>query len=218
VGQYALGGIVDNADCTSPDVCDPDTDTCVGCVEDTDCEGEARCDVEANTCVGCIEDTDCDGALVCDGTSGTCVECNPALDGQCVDDPDGNLCRPNGECGCSDDSDCGGSASGRICDSDTRACIDGCRGSSGNGCPDGNECTSQTTAAGSCEPEEPGDAGVGPTMPDPRFDGVVEGGGCGCSVPGESENPNRAWLIAALVGLWGMRRRRQVTVSERRVS
>jgi uncharacterized repeat protein (TIGR01451 family)/MYXO-CTERM domain-containing protein len=50
---------------------------------------------------------------------------------------------------CTMDSECGDDDSGVICDDDT--CDFGCRGMGGNGCPDGETCSSTTTAAGTCD-------------------------------------------------------------------
>jgi len=50
---------------------------------------------------------------------------------------------------CTTDSDCGATDSGVICDDDT--CDFGCRGMGGNGCPDGETCSSTTMELGTCD-------------------------------------------------------------------
>ncbi len=52
--------------------------------------------------------------------------------------------------GCVTDSDCGGPESGRVCDAATTACVDGCRGTSGNGCAPGFHCSSPDATIGRC--------------------------------------------------------------------
>lgn len=50
--------------------------------------------------------------------------------------------------GCLLDADCGSLTSGKICEA--KACVDGCRASGGNRCPDDEICTSTNASAGSC--------------------------------------------------------------------
>jgi hypothetical protein len=61
-------------------------------------------------------------------------------------------CSVSGECiaasTCSVDADCGNTTSGRICEA--KACVDGCRGTGGNGCAAPKVCSSTTAAAGTC--------------------------------------------------------------------
>ncbi|HRI64038.1 MAG TPA: hypothetical protein PK156_07360 [Polyangium sp.] len=54
---------------------------------------------------------------------------------------------------CMQDSDCGNATSGQICDAMSQTCVPGCRGEGGNGCPGGGECSSTTSAAGTCSDE-----------------------------------------------------------------
>ena len=75
---------------------------------------------------------------------------------------------------CTADGDCGAVSSGKVCDEDSKTCIDGCRGKGGNGCPKGRECTSQTAAIGTCT-DGSGGAGGG-------------GGGGGAGGSGESDS------------------------------
>jgi MYXO-CTERM domain-containing protein len=111
-------------------------------------------------------------------------------------------------CGCETDSDCGTTTSGRVCDTaDSQTCIDGCRGTDGNGCPSGQECTSKDSSIGQCIPigenlGGSGGVGDGPDMGDD--------GNCGCRVPGTSTSSVPAALLAlAGLGLLGARRRRR---------
>lgn len=108
---------------------------------------------------GCESDADCagvEGASFCDAQSGSCSPCIPESGtpgfcgglAECVRDPETNAAT----CACQSDSDCGGAASGRVCDLGKRVCVDGCRGTAGNGCPDGLTCSSLTAEIGSCEP------------------------------------------------------------------
>ncbi len=52
--------------------------------------------------------------------------------------------------GCKDDSECGDATSGKVCDPTTETCVDGCH-TPGNGCPDGQTCTSTTPTIGQCK-------------------------------------------------------------------
>jgi len=52
---------------------------------------------------------------------------------------------------CSEDIDCGSAKSGVVCDLDVGGyCKPGCRGANGNGCPDGETCSSKDASIGSC--------------------------------------------------------------------
>ncbi len=53
--------------------------------------------------------------------------------------------------GCKSDSECGDAKSGKVCDPATETCIDGCHAAPGNGCPDGQSCTSATDVIGQCQ-------------------------------------------------------------------
>ena len=84
-------------------------------------------------------------------------ETNPLFPGDDVEQPE-----------CTTDADCGDASSGLICTE--QGCGAGCRGTDGNGCPSGQVCTSETNAAGQCQPERPDDEPGPPTNPE----------GCGC--------------------------------------
>jgi uncharacterized repeat protein (TIGR01451 family) len=61
---------------------------------------------------------------------------------------------------CLTDADCGGAMSGRVCDA-TFTCIDGCRGMGGNGCPEGQVCSSADDSIGTCGNGAGGAGGAG---------------------------------------------------------
>ena len=97
---------------------------------------------------------------------------------------------------CDDDSDCGGSTSGQICDPETNTCEEGCRGTGGNACPDGQVCSSDDGTAGTC------------SEPDII---VAEGNGVICAAqPARRSEDGTGWLagLTAVAGLAWRRRRR----------
>ncbi len=150
---------------THPDVLDPDSDG-DGLFDGTemghDCSNEAT-DAAAGFCIA-------------DGDSGTSTTSpvNPDTDGGSIDDgledadrdgvfDDPGETDPNDDTDdlCTADADCGSDTSGRICQDDVpRVCIDGCRATDGNGCPDGYACTSTDETAGDCEVIETGTGGA----------------------------------------------------------
>jgi uncharacterized repeat protein (TIGR01451 family) len=102
---------------------------------------------------------------------------------------------------CTDDSECGGPNSGKICDA-TGACADGCRGKDGNGCPMGQVCSSEDETPGVCQ------------QPPPAVEGFyAEGNGCLCATGASNDNAGSsgdAWMAAfgaAAVLIWRRRRR-----------
>ncbi|HZF48417.1 MAG TPA: L-type lectin-domain containing protein [Polyangiaceae bacterium] len=151
-------------------------------------------------------------AAVC--VSGVCDEaddqCGYSTGGPCTTDNAADVCRSGlcsseGTCTCKEDTHCGDASSGRVCDADKGACVDGCRGSGGNGCPSGLQCSSTSADVGECR--QPG-VGPGPQTPD---DGTVEGSGfltCGASRRGASGDPAALLFFAALAGHLVRRRRR----------
>ncbi len=105
---------------------------------------------------------------------------------------------------CESDADCGGATSGLVCDDATGLCVEGCRGSGGNGCPSGEVCSSTDSTIGSCEA---GGAGGGPAAEE---EVVIQGGGCACSVPSGSAEGVMSWgLVAAGAAIAAARRRRR---------
>lgn len=101
---------------------------------------------------------------------------------------------------CSTDADCGGASSGLVCDAS--ACVQGCRGTGGNGCPSGEECSSTTSAVGTCDliaaPTPTGGSLVG---------GNIQGGGQNCSVGGPGSSSALGLLVVAVGAMLGRRRR-----------
>jgi MYXO-CTERM domain-containing protein len=98
--------------------------------------------------------------MLCDGATHTCLECTTAETQNCGIDLAGKQCLPGGKCGCTQDSDCGGVTSGRVCDPVSSRCMPGCRGSGGNHCPAGEPCSSSTTEIGRCNGQPPADGGT----------------------------------------------------------
>ncbi len=66
---------------------------------------------------------------------------------------------------CASDDECGGANSGVVCDDASGYCIAGCRGDGGNGCPDGETCTSTDGSIGDCVPDGEGGGGMGGAGP-----------------------------------------------------
>jgi len=132
------------------------------------------------------------------------------------------VCSTTGLCGeCKKDSDCGGPASGRVCDESSSLCADGCRGVSGNACVPPLSCTSKTDAQGTCvAPEKdagapPVDAAAPPSPPDagsssdsgvdasaqvPEISGESPEGGCACDMANSSGVPRGTLLTSLAVG------------------
>jgi uncharacterized repeat protein (TIGR01451 family) len=140
--------------------------TCVAagaCNGDGDCAApRPRCDLAAapRACVQCLTGAHCPPPQVCEPVSKTCVECTPASVAACATAPAGTRCLATTlTCGCQADADCGGAASGRVCDPTISKCVVGCRGGGGNGCPPGSMCTSATMAVGQCVPRSDGGGG-----------------------------------------------------------
>ncbi len=163
--NFGTGACVDcstNSNClaTAP-VCSL-VNICSSCSTDTDCSlfpttpaCQLASSAQPGTCGECAADdtTLCTGATpACNVAAGTCQLCtvmsavNVANNVGCASDPDGHVCQGSGPavfCGCSDDADCGGATSGRLCNSLTNTCTDGCSRASGrNDCPSGEFCTS----------------------------------------------------------------------------
>jgi uncharacterized repeat protein (TIGR01451 family) len=219
--------------------CDPTTKTCQPCKADTECSDPTKpaCQPDG-TCGECSKTnaTLCPtDKPVCNTFTGTCAVCSPDDDSQCKGDPKGPVCRVGSGnetfCGCEKDSDCGGPVSGKVCDTlKTQACIDGCRGVDGNGCPTALECTSKDSSIGSCVPPQnnTGGAGgsgatggmggmgaVGATGGGKGADDSGDDGGCGCRVP-ESRGGSRGAFFGLLLGLSVLTLRRRA--SRRRAS
>jgi uncharacterized repeat protein (TIGR01451 family)/uncharacterized protein (TIGR03382 family) len=193
------------------------------------CTGDTPvCLVATGVCVGCAGDGDCSGDRpYCDPASHTCARCSGDGPPSCPD-PNRPTCLPSGGCGCTADGECGDAHSGRVCDTGAPACIDGCRGSGGNGCPSGFVCTSRSEDIGTCEPTSddggvPDEACAGAPASDGRACGAdgkgvcvsglcqrleISGVGCGCSAgPG---GPAGTLSFAALLLYLMVRRRRRI--------
>ena len=156
-GQTCLGQAAGLGVCTTP----------TGCTTDADCHDPLpRCDlVDGQQCVQCLTTADCSGGLVCDPPTHACVECTPAVTSACSTLLAGSACLTGGQCGCTQDSDCGGTTSGRVCDASIGRCDPGCRAGAAaagsNGCPLSEICSSTTDAIGVCRPAPPlSDGGV----------------------------------------------------------
>lgn len=114
---------------------------------------------KAGSCGRCVTNADCGGTTPrCDTGTGTCTD------------------------DCENDVDCGDKKSGKICTPNAMGqtkCTDGCRGDTavGNGCPDGQKCSSVDLKAGTCTPEATdagADTGPGPgPNPEPTDSGVT---------------------------------------------
>lgn len=213
--------------------CDPTTKSCQPCQTDDDCSDPSLPACQSDgSCGECSETntTQCTTEKpVCNGYTGTCVPCTPGPNGdasKCVNDPKGPVCIQGANndpfCGCEQDSDCGGPKSGKVCDTaNTRTCIDGCRGTDGNGCPDVLECTSTDASIGTCvEPQEPqgtgGSAGSGGAGGNPGGDAESgDDGGCGCRVPSATNtgSGNAALVLGLGLGLLALRRRRRTAAA-----
>jgi hypothetical protein len=158
-------------------------------------------------------DPDTDHGSVKDGTEDT--NHNGKVD---TGERDPNNSADDVPTGCTMDGECGAANSGKVCDDATHACVNGCRGTNGNGCPDGKICTSQSATVGMCTDGAGGgtssssSTSSGTTGAGGATDHVVaSGNGLICSAtPGNSNGDSTPWLLggalAALVG-WSRRRR-----------
>jgi MYXO-CTERM domain-containing protein len=111
---------------------------------------------------------------------------------------------------CTKDADCGGPASGAICDVLTSKCGPGCRGMGGNGCPVGQQCSSTDASAGMCGAGT-GTGGSSGTGTGGANDGITaSGNGLICAAqPGRGDDDAGAWLLGGLAGLVLASRRRR---------
>jgi MYXO-CTERM domain-containing protein len=131
--------------------------------------------VAGGRCVQCLVDGDCPSPFVCDPAGRTCVECSAGHAEACRADLTGAACLPGGKCGCSTDADCGGPASGRLCDATSGRCVprpatpgdDGGTGTDG-GAPDGSADAPQAEAGApdgatpdAAQPDAPAGDGAG---------------------------------------------------------
>lgn len=166
------------------EICNGLDDDCDGETDEGFALGEA-CSAGLGQCAAFGElACDADGGVTCDATPGAPAPeiCADSLDQDCDGVADNGCGGGGGDGGtggsgggsggglggngggtgvapCSEDADCGGPQSGKICDASKGICIDGCR-ATGNGCPAGLVCSS-TTGIGVCEEDEAPSAGCG---------------------------------------------------------
>ncbi|WP_437756186.1 DUF3344 domain-containing protein [Sorangium sp. So ce1389] len=172
-----------------------------------DCN-DAATDQDAGTCIPDADpqtttnplDPDSDDGGITDGAED--ANHNGAIDEGETDPNDGEDDQPSPPA-CRQDSDCGDATSGQICVEE--ACVDGCRGAEGNGCPSGEVCSSTDSTPGTCEPEEPAEEN------DPT--GIFAEGNGLCAARPLPANSGRGAaallpLLATLAGLVLRRRRR----------
>jgi len=98
---------------------------------------------------------------------------------------------------CTNDAACGDARSGRVCVNEK--CVDGCRGTAGNGCPAEKACTSTSMNVGTCE-----------ALPPPPPPDTPEPESCACrTVSSSNDSPFAFGLGLGAVALLAMRRRRR---------
>jgi MYXO-CTERM domain-containing protein len=161
------------------------------CNRDTDCTmaGRPVCfrpmgEGAMSVCVECGTDMHCagrmDGRTRCIGDGNTCAQCSPTQTDACMGNMNGTACLNDGLCGCARDADCGGTGSGRVCDTMTRRCIAGCATGEGrNGCPDGLSCTSDSGMIGMCTASCNRDSDCRAPAPYCRVSGAASDAGMG---------------------------------------
>jgi len=114
-----------------------------------------------------------------------------------IDPGEGNPNDPADDTTCSTDAECGNATSGKVCDDKFNACVPGCRGTGGNGCPADQACSSTTIDIGTC--------GAEPT-------GIQITGGCVCTTGtgnGSSDSPIGFGIaIAAACAVMARRQKR----------
>jgi MYXO-CTERM domain-containing protein len=157
-------------------------------------------------------DPDTDHGGVSDGKEDT--NGNGVIDGGETNPNDPSDDKP----ACTTDADCGSATSGKVCDTAVQVCVDGCRGTNGNGCPEGLVCTSMDESIGSCVPDTTsssssgvggggaggaGGGGLGPK------DVRLSGGCAGCAIPAEDESPRGVLAVLGMALAALVRRRRR---------
>jgi hypothetical protein len=105
--------------------------------------------------------------------------------------------------GCDDDADC---ATGKVCDTANKQCIDGCRELAGkSNCPTGKRCSKTDGTIGQCLDAATG--GEGGPDPLPADSGLIEGGGCSCRTAMPLSGSPFALAAAAMGAMMILRRR-----------
>ncbi len=172
---------------------DPDTAASANaCIADAD-QGATRTGLlQADTDKGGAKDGDEDDNH--DGKVDAPFERDPNVAADDADVPP--------ECAAGDDTRCGGPTSGAVCDAATSKCVAGCRGTGGNGCPAGKECSSTDATIGKCEePETTGGTGATDVVPGDT--------GCSCELVSSPREGIGGWLLLGGLVLAGARRRRR---------
>ena len=230
--------VVDECDSTAPcaDKSKPACDEsqhphrCVECLTDGQCAGITPVCDSSHECVPCVDDGSCkdpDWGICME--SGACGQCNDSdlslcdgknpvcgmPDGICLD----CLVDSTGECkSCVTDSNCGNQSSGTVCYGNI--CVYGCRGEGGNGCPSGQECSSDDGGIGQCVDVGIGGGGGGGGSGGDRSDwdagggsggsrrgAALEGGGYSCALPVSTSAPIGGVVFVMLGSLLGLRLR-----------
>jgi MYXO-CTERM domain-containing protein len=167
-------------------------------------------DVAAETCIpdgdmGATKtspvDADSDDGGVIDGDEDK--NHNGVLDAGETDPTSGHGADDKEMTGCTQDSECGGPTSGQVCNEATQKCEPGCRGVGGNGCGEGETCSSTDSTIGVCAPapDKPG-GGYSPW-----------GGGIFCSAsPARDQSSDLAWIAGlGVAAALTIRRRRRLS-------
>jgi hypothetical protein len=110
-------------------------------------------------------------------------------------------------CACASDAVCGGENDGLVCEA--CICTPGCRGSDGQGCPEGEVCTSMDLTIGECIPVGSASSGTG------GADTVIYDG-CICGVHSGNDERTTAWALLCAAGIAGAWRRRRRSATSRR--
>jgi hypothetical protein len=164
---------------------------CVECTNNSYCTDSKNplCDTSTETCGPCTKDIDCehlpDTQACAPDTSpnpGECVECTETNEAACMCgcDVDTNTCIPAEECPNPSSSSAGGAG--------------GAGGSGGSGGKGGNGGNGDTGGSGGTggSGDSGGNGGTG-------GDGIIEGGGCACTIAGDNAGDTfGAWLASAL--------------------
>lgn len=162
----------------------------------------------------CDTDAECSGATpVCHEIKKVCVQCAQFKTALCTGvtptcDVESGQCSIN----CDQDEHCGAENTGRVCDSTTRLCRDGCR--HGGGCATGQRCTSTSATIGDCEaipPDNEGDTDGETTSGAKPGGGEIEGGGCSAvaSTKGGARSFPAIVLVLGVLAVAGRARRRR---------